>query len=139
VIPGERYRSILDPYRDSARIIEASDLDYTILRQAWLDDREQIDYATTPKSEPFKNASEVVSRKSVAALVVQTKDESGSGNSQQSGSSQSSVRTAVSKRMQCAISSHQDKRRFLTEARATPPPIFGLMTNSSTVTLESST
>ena len=34
---------------------------------------------------------------------------------------------------------HQDKRRFLTEARATPPPIFGLMSNSSTVTLESST
>ena len=33
----------------------------------------------------------------------------------------------------------QDKRRFLTEARATPQPIFGLMTNSSTVTLESST
>jgi hypothetical protein len=34
---------------------------------------------------------------------------------------------------------HQDRRRFLREARETPPPIFGLMTNSSTVTPESST
>ena len=33
-IPGERYRSVLDPYRDSAEVIEASDLDYTILRPA---------------------------------------------------------------------------------------------------------
>ena len=31
-VPGERYRSVLDPYRDSAAVIEASDLDYTILR-----------------------------------------------------------------------------------------------------------
>jgi len=28
-VAGERYRSVLDPYRDSA-LIEASDLDYTI-------------------------------------------------------------------------------------------------------------
>lgn len=34
---------------------------------------------------------------------------------------------------------HQDRRRFLREARETPPPMFGLITNSSTVTPESST
>ena len=34
---------------------------------------------------------------------------------------------------------HQDKRRFLSDAWASPPPIFGLMTNSSTVTPKSST
>ena len=34
---------------------------------------------------------------------------------------------------------HQERRKFLSDARATPPPIFGLMTNSSTVTPESST
>ena len=34
-VPGERYRSVLDPYRDSAAVIEASDLDYTILRPGW--------------------------------------------------------------------------------------------------------
>jgi uncharacterized protein YbjT (DUF2867 family) len=33
-VPGERYGSQLDPYRDSAAVIEASDLDYTILRPA---------------------------------------------------------------------------------------------------------
>jgi uncharacterized protein YbjT (DUF2867 family) len=69
-VPGERYRSILDPYRDSASIIEASGLDYTILRPAWLNNRDEIDYATTKKGEHFKNASEIVSRKSVADLVV---------------------------------------------------------------------
>jgi uncharacterized protein YbjT (DUF2867 family) len=69
-IPGERYQSILDPYRDSASVIEASDLDYTIIRPAWLNDRDEIDYGTTQKDEPFKNASGVVSRKSVADLVV---------------------------------------------------------------------
>jgi len=66
--PGEKYGSILDPYRKSAAIIEASDLDYTLVRPAWLNDRDEIDYETTRKSEPFK--SSVVSRKSVADLVV---------------------------------------------------------------------
>jgi uncharacterized protein YbjT (DUF2867 family) len=69
-IPGERYQSILDPYRDSASVIEASDLDYTIIRPAWLNDREEIAYGTTRKGEPFENASDVVSRKSIADLVV---------------------------------------------------------------------
>ncbi len=67
-VPGEKYRSVLDPYRDAARIIEASDLDYTILRPAWFTDDDEIDYETTQKGEPFKGR--VVSRKSVAALVV---------------------------------------------------------------------
>jgi uncharacterized protein YbjT (DUF2867 family) len=69
-IPGERHGSIPDPYRKATSIIEASDLDYTILRPAWLDNRDEIAYGTTQKGEPFKNASEVVSRKSVADLVV---------------------------------------------------------------------
>ena len=69
-IPGERHGSILEPYCKSARIIEASGLDYTILRPAWLNDRNEIAYGTTQKGEPFKNAAGVVSRKSVADLVV---------------------------------------------------------------------
>jgi uncharacterized protein YbjT (DUF2867 family) len=69
-IPGEHHGSILDPYRKATSIIEASDLDYTILRPAWLNNRDEIAYGTTQKGEPFKNASEVVSRKSVADLVV---------------------------------------------------------------------
>jgi uncharacterized protein YbjT (DUF2867 family) len=71
-VPGEKYRSILDPYRDSVRVIEASDLDYTILRPAWLNDRDEIDYGTTEKGEVFRNASAVVSRKSVADIVVKS-------------------------------------------------------------------
>jgi uncharacterized protein YbjT (DUF2867 family) len=67
-VPGQRYRSVLDPYRDSARVIEASDRDYTILRPAWFTDADEIDYETTQKGEPFKGS--VGSRRSVAALVV---------------------------------------------------------------------
>jgi uncharacterized protein YbjT (DUF2867 family) len=69
-IPGERHGSILEPYCKAASVIEASGLDYTILRPAWLNNRDEIDYGTTRKGEPFKNPSEVVSRKSVADLVV---------------------------------------------------------------------
>ena len=67
-VPGEKHGSILDPYRKPAGIIEASDLDYTILRPAWFTEADEIDYETTQKGEPFKGS--VVSRKSVAALVV---------------------------------------------------------------------
>ena len=69
-VPGERYHSALDPYRDAARAIEESDLDYTIIRPEWLNDRDEIDYGMTQKGEPFKNPSATVSRKSVAALVT---------------------------------------------------------------------
>ena len=69
-IPGEPHGSILDPYRNAARVIEASDLDFTILRPAWLNNHNEIAYGTTQKGEPFENAAAVVSRKSVADLVV---------------------------------------------------------------------
>jgi NAD(P)H-binding len=36
-VPGERYGSIIEPYRKAPSIIETSGLDYTILRPAWLD------------------------------------------------------------------------------------------------------
>src|SRR5277367_491815 len=35
-VPGEHHGSLLEPYRKAASIIEASALDYTILRPAWL-------------------------------------------------------------------------------------------------------
>ena len=69
-VPGERYGEILDPYRKATSLIEASVLDYTIVRPAWLNNRDEIDYATTQKGQPFQNASKEVSRKSVADLVV---------------------------------------------------------------------
>ena len=69
-IPGERHGNILEPYCKSAAIIESSDLDYTIVRPAWLNDLDEIAYGTTQKGEAFKAADKQVSRKSVADLVV---------------------------------------------------------------------
>jgi uncharacterized protein YbjT (DUF2867 family) len=67
-VPGQRYSSILDPYRNSAEIIEASDLDYTILRPGWFTNKDEIDYEITQKGEPFKGHD--ISRKSLADLIV---------------------------------------------------------------------
>lgn len=58
----------LKVYRTAADIIESSGLDYTILRPAWLSHKNEIDYETTAKNEPFKGTE--VSRKSVAAVIV---------------------------------------------------------------------
>lgn len=52
-VPGEIYRSALDPYRDSAAIIEASGLDYTILRPGWFNRQPSASYRLTKKGEPF--------------------------------------------------------------------------------------
>ncbi|HDR9587136.1 TPA: SDR family oxidoreductase [Burkholderia stabilis] len=59
----------LPPYRRSADLIEASDSDYTILRAAWLQDKDEVDYEITARDEPFKGTE--ISRKSVAALVTE--------------------------------------------------------------------
>jgi uncharacterized protein YbjT (DUF2867 family) len=67
-VPGERYRSVLDPYRDSAAVIEASDLDYTILRPGWFTQDEGVDYQVTRKGEPFRGHD--VSLNSVSDLIV---------------------------------------------------------------------
>ena len=67
-VPGEKYRSILDPYRDSAAVIEASDLDYTILRPGWFTHDEEINYQITQKGEPFKGHD--VSLNSLSDLIV---------------------------------------------------------------------
>ncbi|MBN8480128.1 MAG: SDR family oxidoreductase [Xanthomonadales bacterium] len=58
----------LKPFRRAADAIEASGLDYTIVRPAWLMDEEEVDYETTAKGHPFKGT--VVSRKSVGDLVA---------------------------------------------------------------------
>ena len=67
-VPGERYGSVLDPYRDSAAVIEASDLDYTILRPGWFTQDEEIDYRITQKGEPFRGHD--VSLNSLSDLIV---------------------------------------------------------------------
>jgi uncharacterized protein YbjT (DUF2867 family) len=60
--------SYLPPFRRAADAIEASELNYTVLRPAWLTDADEVDYETTERNEPFKGTE--VSRKSVAALIV---------------------------------------------------------------------
>ncbi len=60
--------SAIKTYRKAADVIEASDLDYTIVRPAWLTDDDEVDFETTQKSEPFKGTE--VSRKSVAAYIA---------------------------------------------------------------------
>jgi hypothetical protein len=52
-VPGERYRNVQDPYRDSAAEIETSDLDYTLLRPGWFTHGGEVDYQLTQKGEPF--------------------------------------------------------------------------------------
>lgn len=59
----------LPPFRKAADLIEASGLNYTILRPAWLTDADEIAYETTGRHDSFKGTE--VSRKSVAALVVE--------------------------------------------------------------------
>jgi uncharacterized protein YbjT (DUF2867 family) len=67
-VPGETYSSVLDPYRDSAAVIEASNLDYTILRPGWFTQDGEINYQITQKAEDFKGHD--VSLNSVSDLIV---------------------------------------------------------------------
>lgn len=67
-VPGERYKSVLDPYRDSAAVIEASDLDFTVLRPGWFTQDEEVRYEVTQKGEPFRGHD--VSLNSVSDLIV---------------------------------------------------------------------
>lgn len=60
-------KSVLKPYRKAADVIEASDLEYTILRPAWFTGVDEVDYETTRKGEPEKGS--VISQKSLATLI----------------------------------------------------------------------
>lgn len=57
----------------SAQLYEASGLDYTILRLAWLNHEETIKYELTSKEEPFKGTS--VSRQSVVNILLKIIDD----------------------------------------------------------------
>lgn len=58
----------LKPFRRAGDAIEASGLDFTIIRPACLTDEEEVDYELTERGQPFKGT--VVSRKSVADLIA---------------------------------------------------------------------
>ena len=61
-------KSVLKPYRKAADVIEASDLEYTILRPTWFTNADEVDYETTRKGEPEKGS--VISQKSLATLIT---------------------------------------------------------------------
>jgi uncharacterized protein YbjT (DUF2867 family) len=67
-VPGEKYRSVLDPYRDSAALIEASDLDYTILRPGWFTREPEGAFQITQKGDPFQGHD--ISLDSLSALIA---------------------------------------------------------------------
>jgi uncharacterized protein YbjT (DUF2867 family) len=60
--------SVLKPYRNAADVIEASGLEYTILRPAWFTNDDEVDYETTRKGEPERGS--VISQKSLATLIA---------------------------------------------------------------------
>jgi uncharacterized protein YbjT (DUF2867 family) len=62
-------RSVLNPYRKAADVIEASDLEYTILRPTWFTSDDEVHYETTRKGEPEKGS--VISQKSLATLITE--------------------------------------------------------------------
>jgi uncharacterized protein YbjT (DUF2867 family) len=61
-------RPILHPYRKLADVIEASGLDYTILRPDWFTNEHEVNYEITRKNEPEKGTA--VSRKSIASFIA---------------------------------------------------------------------
>jgi uncharacterized protein YbjT (DUF2867 family) len=61
-------RPVLQPYRKAADVIEASGLDYTILRPTWFTNADEVDYEITRKGEPEKGS--VISQKSLATFIT---------------------------------------------------------------------
>ena len=59
---------VWEPYRKAADVIEASDLEYVILRPAWFTSANEVDYETTRRGEPEKGS--VISQKSLATLIA---------------------------------------------------------------------
>lgn len=65
---GEDHGAILNPYRQSAAVVEASDLDYTVIRPAWFTDDAEVNYRLTRKGESFQGSQ--VSKRSIADLIA---------------------------------------------------------------------
>lgn len=70
---GGQRDSYLGTYRAAADVISNSDLDYTIIRPAWLTNKDEVDYETTKRGQDFKGTE--VSRKSIGALVAKIIEE----------------------------------------------------------------
>ena len=73
MLGGGQKDSYLGTYRSAADVIENSTLDYTIIRPAWLTDKDEVDYEMTAKGESFKGTE--VSRKSIGNFVAKIIDD----------------------------------------------------------------
>jgi uncharacterized protein YbjT (DUF2867 family) len=71
-IYDEPVRQVLIPYRKSVNVVEASDLEYTVLRPTWFSNADEVDYEITRKGEAEKGS--IISQKSVAAFIVKIID-----------------------------------------------------------------
>lgn len=75
-VPGEFGRwleesighEVMEDTRRAAQTIENSTIDYSIVRAAYMNNDDEIDYELTRKGEPFKGT--IISRKSIADLIV---------------------------------------------------------------------
>ena len=63
-----RRNPMLKGYRNAADAVEASDLNYTVIRPGWFDNGGDTDYQVTKKGEPFGGHD--VSLQSIADLVM---------------------------------------------------------------------
>jgi uncharacterized protein YbjT (DUF2867 family) len=63
---------VVQPYRRLADVIEASGLDYTILRPDWFTNGSEVKYELTPKGLPERGTA--ISRKSIASFVGELVD-----------------------------------------------------------------
>lgn len=66
-------KPVLKPYRALADVIEASGLDYTILRPDWFTYADEVNYALTRKGE--RETGSAISRKSIAAFIANVVDD----------------------------------------------------------------
>lgn len=81
-VPGEFGRwveescghEVMEDTRRAAQIIEDSDLNYTIIRAAYMDNEPDTDYETTQKGEPFRGTT--ISRASIADYIMRLIDNS---------------------------------------------------------------
>jgi len=58
----------LPGFRESVDLLENSGIDYTMLRPAWMTNKDEIDYELTFKEDTFKGTE--ISRKSIADFVM---------------------------------------------------------------------
>ena len=61
-------KPVLKPYRKAADVVEASGLEYTILRPTWFTNVDEVHYETTRKGEPEKGSE--ISQKSLATFIT---------------------------------------------------------------------